>query len=208
MQFEWHICCFLGGQHVAAVLQITRWILTAKCTRFDGTFCLHLQTGHWHHERQEWSEHVCVSLKSKGSVNEVTEPWRNQTEVYCDLFRPWTIISMIFTLHFRWISPPAGPLRRTAQLEEPPVILNNRTARYFSVYYKVRGCSRGKQIIFYLVIYWTQKVHNDFIFLCSLHCALSTTLQKISITVVNLHNNRPVVRICIPILRFSVDSPS
>ena len=24
--------------------------------------------------------------------------------------------------------------------------------------------------IFYLVIYWTQKVHNDFIFLCSPHC--------------------------------------
>jgi len=24
--------------------------------------------------------------------------------------------------------------------------------------------------IFYLVIYWTQKLHNDFIFLCSLHC--------------------------------------
>ena len=23
---------------------------------------------------------------------------------------------------------------------------------------------------FYLVIYWTQKVHNDIIFLCSLHC--------------------------------------
>ena len=24
--------------------------------------------------------------------------------------------------------------------------------------------------IFYLVIYWKQKVHNAFIFLCSLHC--------------------------------------
>jgi len=24
--------------------------------------------------------------------------------------------------------------------------------------------------IFYLVIYWTQKVHNNFIFLCSLQC--------------------------------------
>ena len=30
--------------------------------------------------------------------------------------------------------------------------------------------------IFYLVIYWTQKVHNDFIFLCILHCALFHSL--------------------------------
>jgi len=28
--------------------------------------------------------------------------------------------------------------------------------------------------IFYLIIYWTQKVHNDFIFLHSLHCAATS----------------------------------
>jgi hypothetical protein len=33
--------------------------------------------------------------------------------------------------------------------------------------------------IFYLIIYWTQKVHNDFIFLCSLHCvAISFTVTR------------------------------
>ena len=35
-------------------------------------------------------------------------------------------------------------------------------------------CIRVSQMktlsIFYLVTYWIQKVHNDFIFLCSLHC--------------------------------------
>ena len=43
--------------------------------------------------------------------------------------------------------------------------------------------------IFYLIIYWIQKGHNDFIFLCSLHCVPSATLQTISITVVNLQDN-------------------
>ena len=33
--------------------------------------------------------------------------------------------------------------------------------------------------MFYLVIYWTQKVHNDFILLCSLHCAaISFTVAR------------------------------
>ena len=32
--------------------------------------------------------------------------------------------------------------------------------------------------IFYLVIYWTQKVHNDFILLCSLHCVLFHSLLR------------------------------
>ena len=32
--------------------------------------------------------------------------------------------------------------------------------------------------IFYLVIYWTQKVHNDFIFLCSLNCVLFHSLLQ------------------------------
>ena len=93
MQFEWHhICGFLGGQHVAAALQVTRWILTARSTCFDGTFCLHLQTGQWHLERREWSEPVRVSLKPKRSVSEVTEQRRNETEESCDLFRSWTKI--------------------------------------------------------------------------------------------------------------------
>ena len=54
----------------------------------------------------------------------------------------------------------------------------------------------------------TQKVHNDFIFLCSLHCHLSATLQTISINVANLRDNRGVVRIFIALLRFSFDCPS
>jgi len=33
--------------------------------------------------------------------------------------------------------------------------------------------------IFYLVIYWTQKVHNDFIFLCSLHVRLFHSLLRV-----------------------------
>jgi len=37
----------------------------------------------------------------------------------------------------------------------------------------------------YVVIYWTQKVHNDLIFLCSLHCHLSATLQTMGIIVEN-----------------------
>ena len=61
---------------------------------------------------------------------------------------------------------------------------------------------------FYLLIYWKQKVHNDFIFLCSLHCHLSATLQTMGIIVVNLQVNRAVFRIFIALLRFSVDSLS
>jgi len=36
---------------------------------------------------------------------------------------------------------------------------------------------------FILVMYWTQKVHNDFIFLCSILCHLSATLQTMGINV-------------------------
>jgi len=32
--------------------------------------------------------------------------------------------------------------------------------------------------IFYLIVYWTQNVHNDFIFLCSLHCVLFHSLLR------------------------------
>ena len=61
---------------------------------------------------------------------------------------------------------------------------------------------------FYFVIYWTQKVHNDFIFLCSLHCHLLATHQNPSIIVVNLQDNRAVFRIFIALLKLSFDSPS
>jgi len=47
----------------------------------------------------------------------------------------------------------------------------------------------------YLVIYWTQKVHNNFIFLCNLHFVPSATLQTMSIIVVNLQDNRAVFQI-------------
>ena len=40
------------------------------------------------------------------------------------------------------------------------------------------------------------------------YCHLSATLQTISITVVNLQDNRAVFRIFIALLRFSFDSPS
>ena len=40
------------------------------------------------------------------------------------------------------------------------------------------------------------------------YCHLSATLQTISIIVVNLKYNRAVVRIFIPLLKFSCDSPS
>jgi len=62
--------------------------------------------------------------------------------------------------------------------------------------------------IFYLVIYWTQKVHNDFIFLCSLHCVPLATLQTVSIIVVILQDNWAVFWIFIALLRFSFDNPS
>ena len=52
------------------------------------------------------------------------------------------------------------------------------------------------------------KVHNDVIFLCSLHCHLSATLQTMRIIVVNLQDNRAVFPIFIPLLCFSFDSHS
>jgi len=42
----------------------------------------------------------------------------------------------------------------------------------------------------------------------ALYCHLSVTLQTISITVVNLHDNRAVFQIFITLLRFSFESPS
>jgi len=37
--------------------------------------------------------------------------------------------------------------------------------------------------MFHLLIYWTQKVHNDFIFLCSIVLPPVATLQTTSITI-------------------------
>ena len=62
--------------------------------------------------------------------------------------------------------------------------------------------------MFYLVIYWTQKVHNDFISLC---CIVLPPFGHSSIHQYhcwNLQDNRIVVRIFIELLRFSFDSPS
>ena len=48
---------------------------------------------------------------------------------------------------------------------------------------------------------------TSFLYVVS-YCHLSATLQTISITVVNLQDNRAVFRIFIALLRFSFDSPS
>jgi len=42
----------------------------------------------------------------------------------------------------------------------------------------------------------------------ALYCHLSATLQTMCTIVVNLHDNRAVVRIFIALLQFSFDSPS
>ena len=62
--------------------------------------------------------------------------------------------------------------------------------------------------MFYLVIYWTKKVHNDFIFLCCVHCGLLATLHTMSIIVVNLQDNRDEFRNFIAPLSSSFDCPS
>jgi len=51
-------------------------------------------------------------------------------------------------------------------------------------------------------------VHNDLIFLCSLHRVLPATLQTVSIIVANLQKNRALLRIFIALLRFSFGCPS
>jgi len=62
--------------------------------------------------------------------------------------------------------------------------------------------------MFYLVIYWTQKVHNDFIFLCSIVLPPVGHPSNHEYHCWNLQDNRAVVRIFIALLRFSCDSPS
>ena len=62
--------------------------------------------------------------------------------------------------------------------------------------------------MFYLVIYWTQTVHNDFIFLRSIVLPLVGHSSNHEYYCWNLQDNRAVVRIFIALLRFSFDCPS
>ena len=61
---------------------------------------------------------------------------------------------------------------------------------------------------FFLVIYSTQKVHNDFIFVCSIVLPPLGHSSNHEYHCWNLQDNQAVVRIFIALLRFSVDSPS
>ena len=73
-------------------------------------------------------------------------------------------------------------------------------------------CTRVGQMktlnVFCLVIYWTQKVHNDFIFLCSIVLPPVGHSSNHEYHCRNLQDNRFVVRIFIALLSFSFDSPS
>ena len=62
--------------------------------------------------------------------------------------------------------------------------------------------------MFYLIIYWTQKAHNDFIFLCSIVLLAISHSSNHEYHCWNLQDNRAVVWIFIALLRFSFDSPS
>jgi len=62
--------------------------------------------------------------------------------------------------------------------------------------------------MFYLIIYWTQKVYNDFTFLCSILLPPVGHSSNHDYHCWNLQDNRAVVRIFIALLRFSVNSPS
>jgi len=60
---------------------------------------------------------------------------------------------------------------------------------------------------FYLLIYWTRKRHNDFIFLCSILLPPVGHSSNQQYHCWNSQDSRAVVRIFIALLRFSVDSP-
>jgi len=79
-------------------------------------------------------------------------------------------------------------------------------------YKKVNLCTRMSQMktlnIFYPAIYWTQKVHNDLIFLCSIVLPPVGHSSNYEYHCWNLQDNQTLVRIFIALLRFSVDSPS
>ena len=62
--------------------------------------------------------------------------------------------------------------------------------------------------MFYLVIYWTRKVHNDFIFLRSIVLPPVGHSSNHEYHCWNLQENLAVVRIFIALLRLSFDSPA
>ena len=71
------------------------------------------------------------------------------------------------------------------------------------------GVSQMKTLnVFYLVIYWTQKVHNDFIFLCNIVLPPVSHSSNHEYHCLNLQDNQAVVQIFITLLRFSFYSPS
>jgi len=81
-----------------------------------------------------------------------------------------------------------------------------RTKVYIYIYTRV---SQFKILnMFYLVIYWTLKVNHDFIFLCSIVLPPVGHSSNHEYHCWNLQDNRAVVPIFIPLLRFSRDSPS
>ena len=91
----------------------------------------------------------------------------------------------------RHASPYWTVIRRWISMGFTPSLLQKRMTE--------RCCKRGRQL-------FTTAAPSC----CSpsSYCHLSATLQTISITVVNLQDNRAVFRIFIAILRFSFDSPS
>jgi hypothetical protein len=86
--------------------------------------------------------------------------------------------------------------------------VNRRRRRFVELW----DCTKVSQIktlnMFYLVIYWTQKVHNDFIFLCSIILPPVGHSSNHEYHCWNLQENRAVFRNFIALLRFSFDSPS
>jgi len=60
--------------------------------------------------------------------------------------------------------------------------------------------------MFYLVIYWTQNVHNDFIFLCSIVLPAVGHSSNHEHQCWKLQHSRSVVRIFIALSRFSFES--
>jgi hypothetical protein len=78
---------------------------------------------------------------------------------------------------------------------------------WYSLYYtKVSQMKTLNRV--YLLIYWTQKVHNDFIFLCSIALPPVDHSSNHQYHCWNLQNDRAVFRIFTALLRFSFDSPS
>ena len=92
-------------------------------------------------------------------------------------------------------------------------LLHSFFVRYQNLWGICRLCSmRVSQMkslnMFYPVIYRTQKVHNDLIFLCSILLPPVGHLSNHEYHCWNSQDSRAMVRIFIALLRFSVDSPS